>query len=474
MFDDETRRWVAAPGGLVPALKAGLSGRCATWYGHQPATATGEPVDETGTVRGPAESQPQIPSGFSVRPLRVTDTTRQSALDGFCNQTLWPTLHGVGEHAIWDDTWWQSYASLASTNATVLAKDIPLRASVWVHDYHHFLTVGKLATLRPDLDVRVFIHTPIDPSLGDLPCADALLESLRFARWIGTQTERDRDNLHELFRSRLAPSSLPLIAASPVGVDTMALQALAADRDVQLAAAQVKADRSGVLLVGVDRIDYTKGLIERFQALHRLLDAGRFQPDDISMVQLAIRSRSEVPAYRDLQDRVFDKIRHINGAFVRSDRRPIVELRTCQHSAREVAALMRAGDIGVVNAARDGFNLVAAEFSVINRDRATALVLGGGAGIADHIGRASDTVDGSDPFSVAAALSASNQRLRAAPWEASIQSRLRGDLAGALTATRWVEDNLALLPRLRLASNRPTQQLPDETASIAMPFGAGQ
>jgi trehalose 6-phosphate synthase len=171
---------------------------------------------------------------------------------------------------------------------------------------------------------------------------------------------------------------------------------------VRTRAEQLRRDTGGnLLLVGADRLDYTKGTGERLAAFDQLLEHRRLDVDDVQFVQVAAPSRSGVPTYRTLGERVREQADAINIRHRRRDRRPVLRLITERLSRRLVAAHLLACDVAVVTPVRDGMNLIAKEFAVLADGRDATLVVGGGAGAAIELGPHAVVVDGSDAASVA-------------------------------------------------------------------------
>ncbi len=409
----------------MSALAPALRGRDAQWFGFLAADA------------------PPLPTGArpEMKRLDLSAAHERDAIVGFCNRTLWPALHGLAEHVEQSPQWWRSYCELSDLTARRLARELPDGGLIWLQDYHFFGVPAALRHLRPDLTIGVFCHTPIDePTLDSIAPAARLARRLAGADVIGVQTVADRMALERFFDNRLGDGRrLPMVHAEPVGIDPRSWLDLAADPAVNALAARHRRVH-GLLAVGVDRLDYTKGIVHKLLAIESLLDSGALDPDAFRLIQVAVPTRTGVPAYGLLRRQVRELASRINAAHPRHDAIAVVEIVNEQRSPREIAALYRAADLALVTPVRDGMNLVAVEFSVVNHDRGGELVLGKGAGAADSIGPYCTLVDATDVSSIATAIL---ETVRTNGLSAPAGSRGRAALS--LTSDRWATACLQLL-----------------------------
>lgn len=421
--------WRRSPGGLVSALEPVLDSVTA-WFGQ---TRPG---------------QPPPPATFGrcrLVEIPMTSADHASAHDGFCNRTLWPALHGLDGNVESSDTWWDAWERHNLRVAELVAETAIAGGAVWAHDYHYFALGAILRRHRPDLRVGLSCHTPVVADvLAGLPRARDLAKRLAGFSLIGVQTESDRAELTRfLDLERPSGRPRPTIIANPVGFDVAAWRARR-DDEVVRSLAERHRQPSGVLVVGVDRIDYTKGLLHKLHAIEVILGRGDVGPDDIRFVQIAVPSRTSIPVYAYLAQQMKGTAERINAEFPRSDGRPVVTLVDEQQSPREVAGLMRAGDIALITPARDGMNLVALEYAVLNGDRSCEVVLSRGAGAAEHIGPWCELVDGMDVNAIAGALASVVPTCASA--SSADRSRRRAVAAARLTADRWSRTFVEHLP----------------------------
>jgi len=260
---------------------------------------------------------------------------------------------------------------------------------VWVQDYQLQLVPQMLRRQRPDLRIGFFLHIPFPPTelFVQLPWRQQILEGLLGADLVGFQLPGGAQNFVRLVRQRLGLETLRdrirtpdgrevMARAYPIAIDAKSLNKLAATEEVAERAAQIRHDLGDprVMFLGVDRLDYTKGILERIQAFGELVAEGRIDPDEAVMLQLAIPSRERVELYRQLRDDIDRLVGRINGDVPRIGRPPIIYLHV-SYPREEMAAFYRAGDVMVVTPLRDGMNLVAKEYVACRQRDDGALVL---------------------------------------------------------------------------------------------------
>lgn len=416
--DDEGAKQLS-PGGLARAVLSATDGMPVLWFGR---------AGQTGHVHPEVEAV-----SLSMSPELI-----RGGIDGFSNRTLWPALHGLADEVEQTDAWWDEYLLLSEQDAAILAHGVPLNGVVWVHDYQLFGLAMFVRRLRRDLRIGLSCHTPFHgPTMRRLRNANALAVMLDSFDLIGTQTTEDEELLQEF----LGTNRSVTVESIPVGLDSEKWVELRDDDVIDREAAILVPDE-GILAVGIERADYTKGLVEKLTAIERLLDESRMEPDDFRLVQIAPPTRESIPAYLELQQEIRELVDRINVHHVRSDGLDVVDLRTESVPPTEVAALMRAADVAVITPRADGMNLVALEFAIINADRHAELILGEGAGAAEFIGDECLLVDGSSEVSIADAIERVVQQY---PTNSLAGSARRGATATAMTSERWGRDFLDAL-----------------------------
>ncbi|MCI0435962.1 MAG: trehalose-6-phosphate synthase [Gemmatimonadetes bacterium] len=362
-----------SPGGLVRALRPVLQKHDSKWIGW-----TGRADD----VVDPFEYD-----GICNFPVPISHAELRSFYDGFCNRTLWPLYHDSLRTPRFRRAWWDSYEQVNERFARAAADVARPDSMVWVHDYHLQLVPAKLRAMRPDLRIGFFLHIPFPPRelFATIPWRRHVLEGLLGADVVGLQTPLGALNFVQLARrfttakrrkGRVEFNGRSLVArAFPISIDVRRFEAIAAREDVRRHAEEFRRRTHGRrIILGVDRLDYTKGIDNRLRAYARLLRSGQVNPADVVFVQIAVPSRERVAEYRELKARVDRLVGEINGAFAELGR-PAVHYVRRSYPAPKLVALYLAADVLAVTPFRDGMNLVAKEYVAVRTDRRGVLLL---------------------------------------------------------------------------------------------------
>ncbi len=385
---DGTIDWRPSPGGLVTAFEPVMHSHHGAWVGwHGAPDETVAPFDN---------------DGLQLVPVPLSTKEVADYYEGFSNSTLWPLYHDVIVPAEFHRRWWDSYLTVNRRFAERTAEVAAEGAIVWVQDYQLQLVPKMLRELRPDLKIGFFLHIPFPPTelFVQLPWRDQILEGLLGADLVGFQLPGAAQNFLRLVRARLHVETRrdrvrlrdgrEIAARSyPIAIDAQAFHDLAGTPEAAARAIEIRRDLGDpkLIFLGADRLDYTKGLLERIEAFGELIADGVIEPDDAVLVQLAIPSRERVDQYRLLRDDIDRLVGRINGDVGRIGRPPIVYLHT-SYPREEMAALYRAADIMVVTPLRDGMNLVAKEYVACRQADDGALVLSEFAGAAQELRQA--------------------------------------------------------------------------------------
>jgi trehalose 6-phosphate synthase len=380
--------WRTSPGGLVTAFEPIMHSHEGAWVGWH--GAPDEKLD-------PFESD-----GIELVPVTLSESDVELYYEGFSNATLWPLYHDAVAHPKFHREWWEAYRKVNQRFAERTAEVAETGALVWVQDYQLQLVPQMLRSLRPDLRIGFFLHIPFPPTelYQQLPWRNQLIEGLLGADLVGFQLPGGAQNFLRLVRQRLhyetrrdriqTPDGRTVIArAYPISIDAAALSQLADRPETKARAAEIRADLGDpeTVLLGVDRLDYTKGLPERIEAFGELIAEGAIDADKTAFVQVATPSRERVDQYRKLRDDIDRLVGRINGDVGRYGRPPV----TYHHSSyprEEMAALFRMADVMVVTPLRDGMNLVAKEYVACRTEGDGALVLSEFAGAAKELRQA--------------------------------------------------------------------------------------
>ena len=316
-----------------------------------------------------------------------------SYYEGFCNATLWPLYHDVIAPPVYSRRWWHSYVEVNHRFASTVAAHAAPDATVWVHDYHLQLLPAMLRGLRSDLRIGFFNHIPFPPFelFAQLPWRREVIEGLLGADLIGFQTadgaanflrgcRRLTDNhtqgsLVQVQRRMAVRPHCPGGDLPHIGGRGW-LSALARRPETIERARRIRQELGSpeIVLLGVDRLDYTKGLLHRLRAYGELLREARLGPPNAVLVQVASPSRGEVEQYRRLREELEQVVGSINGDFSPVGH-PAVHYLHQSFPKEEMAAMYLAADVALVTPLRDGMNLVAKEYVACRYDDGGRLVL---------------------------------------------------------------------------------------------------
>ena len=403
---DGTPRWSRSPGGLVTALEPVMRQNSGAWVGW------GGMPD--------LELAPFDHDGIHIIPVRLSTLDIERYYEGFSNDTLWPLYHDVIAPPRFHREWWERYVEVNQRFADAAAAASAPDATVWVQDYQLQLVPKLLRQLRPDLTIGFFNHIPFPPYgiYSQLPWRTQIVEGLLGADVIGFQRLADASNFQRAVRRLKGYSTkgsqvrVPLVDQSPgvrvfgeikaqgsfrtvvarafaISIDSASFEALARSAAVQERAKQIRVELGNprTVMLGVDRLDYTKGIAHRLTAYGELLAEGRLTAEDVTLVQVAKPSRERVQAYMALRDEIELTVGRINGDYGSIAHVPI----SYQHQGfprEEMVALYLAADVMLVTALRDGMNLVAKEYVACRFDDDGVLILSEFAGASDELKRA--------------------------------------------------------------------------------------
>ncbi len=390
--DDENEPWRRSPGGLVTALEPVVQRTGGAWVGWP-----GQPD---------LDIEPFEFDGIRLVPVALTADEVAKYYEGFSNDTIWPLYHDVIAAPTYHRAWWDAYVRVNRRFAEAAADVAAEGATVWVHDYQLQLVPRLLREQRPDLTIGYFHHIPF-PAYGifsQLPWRSQVLEGLLGADVIGFQRVADAANFTNAVRRRFGFESragairipqpdggqrIALARAYPISIDTATYEELARRPDIRARATEIREELGNPrsVLLGVDRLDYTKGIRHRLKAVGELFDDGRFKIGDATLVQVASPSRERVAAYMQLRDEIELAVGRINGDH---DTVGLTAIRYLHHAypREEMVALYLAADVMLVTALRDGMNLVAKEYVASRVDGDGVLLLSEFAGASDELTQA--------------------------------------------------------------------------------------
>lgn len=354
-----------SPGGLVAALQPVLAQRRGGWVGW-PGTV-GEALESFSTD-----------DGVTLHPVSLDEADFEEFYEGFSNATLWPLYHDLIMRPHYNAQWWQAYERVNRRFAQRVASVAAENAVVWVQDYQLQLVPGVLRELRPDLTIGLFLHIPFPPPslFRQLPWREQILNGMRGADLVGFQLESCARNFRALGASKSKVRAFPIsIDAAPFQVPT------------DTAATRAKFGNPQTLLLGVDRLDYTKGILQRLTAFESLLEQGLFDAESTVFVQVATPSRERLEHYQRTRSAVEEAVGRINGRFG-SIGHSVVRYHHQSLTKSELIKLYQAADVMVVTPFKDGMNLVAKEYVASHADARGTLVLSEFAGAAEELEQA--------------------------------------------------------------------------------------
>ena len=359
-------RRTAPAGGLAVGVLAAMKSTGGLWFGWSGEVTDGEP--------GPATVTHRHEVSFATIDLPQADF--EPYYGGYCNSTLWPMFHYFVGSVQYSEA---QHAAYARVNALFAARLQPLLRHgdlVWVHDYHLIPLGRELHSLGVDLPLGLFMHIPFPhvEALRALPGFKHLVLDLLAYDLVGFQTRRDLNCFRSAVAEVLGPEALQpgdviqhragrtRVGVFPIGVDVDGIQHEAMHSQ---SSETVRRMSEGLLgrrcVIGVDRLDYSKGLVDRFLAYERYMEAHPESLNRITFLQIAPLSRADVRAYGEIRRSLEQTAGRINGRFAETDWTPIRYLnRNFSHEA--LMGFLRIAKVGVVTPMRDGMNLVAKEF----------------------------------------------------------------------------------------------------------------
>lgn len=371
-YKNGTVEWIRPAGGLTTALDPVMQACGGTWVAHGSGNADFDVADTNGRVGVP----PDHPN-YTLRRVALTTDDEEGYYYGFANSMMWPLCHQVFARPIFDPAHWAAYQKVNQQFADAVLKEAEGGpAVVFVQDYHFALLPKLLKAARPDLVVAQFWHIPWPNAEKFLVCpwAKELLDGMLGNDLMGFHTQYDCNNFLDtvdralecrIDRERFAVQRGghdTTVKPFPISVDPALADEYLVGWEERAAAIRAKhslGERN--LIVGVDRVDYTKGIPERLRGVDRLLQKHPELKGTFHFVQVGAPSRTHIPAYRDLTDEVNKLAHDINASHGTDDWKPVVFLNE-HHGPEDIFALYRASAGCVVSSLHDGMNLVAKEY----------------------------------------------------------------------------------------------------------------
>lgn len=387
--------------GLVTAVEPVMRACSGTWIAHGSGSADRATVDGGARVRVPPGS-----AEYTLRRIWLTPEEEQGYYYGFANEGLWPLCHVAHVRPVFRQADWEYYKAVNERFAdAVVAEARSDDPVVLVQDYHFALLPALIRKRLPRATILTFWHIPWPnpESFGICPWREELLEGLLGSSIVGFHTRYHCKNFLETVERNLEArieyehstvtvnrqstlvQSYPISIAWPDADERMRWHAVQQCRDAVRSRLRMEAEHK--LAVGVDRFDYTKGILERLHAVERLLEKHPAWVGRFSLVQVAAPSRSDLEEYKSFQQRILGVTERINRRFARPGYQP-VHLLVEHHEHDSLLDLYRAADVCVVTSLHDGMNLVCKEFIAARDDEQGVLVLSRFAGAATELNEA--------------------------------------------------------------------------------------
>ena len=458
----------AQAGGLAVALEALMEQRGGLWFGWSGKTdPSPSPVPRTMSAER-----------ICFATIDLSTEEHERYYNQFSNSTLWPLLHSMAELMTFDRRNATVYRAVNQRFTDALVPLLDAGDVIWVHDYHLMGMPAMLRAKGVTAPIGFFLHIPF-PSpdvLNSVPEAGALVRDLLAADLVGFQTRNDMDNFAEAAvrlgkAERLSGGWMAVgehrvrLAAFPIEIDSREFAAVAADSWRSVPAERLRRSLAGQqLILGVDRMDPTKGLVQRLAGYRRMLETRPEFHRKVAFLQIAAESRKDVVAYQDLRNQVEQEAGSINSAFSEPDWTPL-RLIARAGARTTVAGYMREARVGLVTPLRDGMNLVAKEFVAAQDPQDPGvLILSRFAGAAQQLDAALlvnpyDTDEVADAIATALTMTMAERIER---WRAS------WEVIEDATALGWGQHFLAALVRAASTGHRQTG---DAAGASGLPLG---
>ena len=364
---DDDGSWRIAAGGLVTAMRPVMERSGGVWVGWD------------GGDGGVPETIEELPS-VRIGDVQLTEDEVEAYYHGFSNRTLWPLVHDLVAEPVIDQDWWEVYRTVNERFADRIAEmDPPQDALLWVHDYHLLLLPQLLRDRLGDRRIGFFLHTPFPaPELiARLPWREEILDGMLGADVVGFHTRLYRDNFVRAvkwLRGRDLVDDTVVnhggrrvhAVAQAISIDATEFSDLATNPDTEHALTALRNQFGGRrVFLGVDRLDTTKGIRHRLTAIERLLERDPELRKQFVFIQIAVPSREDVAEVQELRSEIEQMVGRINGQFTEPGHDVPVHYLYRGVPRPTLAAYYRLADVMCVTPLKDGMNLVAKEYAVV-------------------------------------------------------------------------------------------------------------
>lgn len=383
-------------GGLVTALLPVLRGRGGAWVGWHGANVSQECL-------GKLLEQASADAGYQLRPIALTEEEQRKFYSGFSNEIIWPLFHDLQSLCNFDPSYWRCYCDVNRKYAEAIVEIANDNDFIWVHDYQLMSVGAELRNRGVKSRTAFFLHIPFPPLdiYAKLPWRFQLLHALLEYDLVGFQTLRDRRNFLQCVRALLdgtravgKDSVVTIehrgrtvrIGSFPIGIDYNEFVKQASAEEVAQKAKDLRAQLPNrQLILGIDRLDYTKGIPHRLEAFRDALIRHPELRDRVTLVQVVVPSREDIPRYHELKTRIEGLVGEINGQFTQPGGWVPIHYVFRPLEPADLLAYYRAAEIALVTPLKDGMNLVAKEYCACSIEEDCVLVLSEFAGAAAQL-----------------------------------------------------------------------------------------
>ena len=438
-------RCMVPASGMVTALEPIMEACGGTWLAHGRGDADALVVDANDRIMVP----PDEPK-YALKRIWLTEKEVKGYYVGFSNEALWPLCHMAHTRPIFRKENWTEYRKVNGKFARALLLEIKSvqHPIVLVQDYHFALLPAMIKKARPDAEVGLFWHIPWPnaESFSICPWRKEILEGMLGADVIGFHTQQHCNNFIDTVNKEVESLvDLEKFTITHIGhtayIKPLPISVSFTDQlntgpvETQTSIFEKIGFRTKYVGIGVDRLDYTKGILERFRGIEFFFDMYPQYKGQFSFLQIAPISRKEVEKYREFNEEVTEEVERINKKFQRDDWRPIILLKE-HHTHDEIYALYRAADICLVTSLSDGMNLVAKEFVSARNDEAGVLILSKFTGAARDLRDAVSI----NPYSAEETAEAIYKALTMSPAEQHRRMKKMRDAIKNYTVYRWAAE----------------------------------
>lgn len=361
-------------GGLVAALDPVMQKTRGVWIAWGSGSADAEMVDEKGRLLVP-EDDPR----YTLRRIWLSPKEVSEYYFGFANRVIWPVCHLFQEKARYLSEYWETYREVNQRFTEATLEETNPEDHIWIHDIHFSLMPAALRKELPDNDIALFWHIPFPPweTFSCIPWRREILEGLMGADLLGFHTSSYVANFLGSVRKEFPDAQVShsairykgrvtRVRAFPIGIDNAEYRDMGSRESIKRRANKLR-NKMGVkqIILGVDRLDYTKGILNRLLAFEKFLESHPKYLGKLSFIQVASPTRSSINEYKEMKRQIEETVGRVNGKFQRPQWTPIIYINR-QIPSDEILMLYRIADVAMVTPIIDGMNLVAKEYVSVN------------------------------------------------------------------------------------------------------------